>query len=194
MSDYAEPKEQTKVSTPARGPEAYLDPDERKFWQRGLGFPEDFPPRFKSWLVDFIAVNIPQIPISQIVGFSQFTANQVQVVTSETTTSLTYTNLATDGPTISGLSKGTYLLLFGGIIENSVGSHAFISVSVNGATPVEADAASAEPISTTADFNLSRAVTKSLDAASNTVKLQYRVGAGTGTFYNRWLVVLRIGN
>ena len=58
---------QSKDSSKA-GPEAYLSPDERKALQRSLSFPEDLPPRFKSWLIDFIAVNIPQIPISQIVG------------------------------------------------------------------------------------------------------------------------------
>lgn len=179
---------------PSKGPEEYLTVDERSFLRRYLSHPEDLPPEFQSWLVDFIAVNIPQIPISQIVGFSQFTANQSQILASESTTSTSFADLTTLGPQVSGLSAGQYLLLYGATGENSAGSHAYISVSVNGAAAVDADAAVVEPISTTMDFTLMRAVTKTVDEASNSFTLKYKVGAGTGTFYNRWMIVLRIGN
>jgi hypothetical protein len=70
MSDFMpDTKPQEREST--KGPEAYLSPDERKALQRSLSFPEDLPPKFKSWLIDFLAVNVPQIPISQIVGFDK---------------------------------------------------------------------------------------------------------------------------
>jgi hypothetical protein len=65
------PEQSQKVSD-SKGPEAYLSSEERKALQRSLSFPEDLPPKFRSWLIDFIAVNIPQIPISQIVGAQQF--------------------------------------------------------------------------------------------------------------------------
>lgn len=79
------------TKTPEQGPESYLTPDERKFWQRGLGFPEDFPPRFKSWLIDFMAVNIPQIPISQVTGVPQ-----TLKVLDRNTNSVTVTNTTTE--------------------------------------------------------------------------------------------------
>ena len=54
------------------GPEAFLSAEERKALQRSLSFPEDLPPKFRSFLIDFIAVNIPQISIRSIVGFDRF--------------------------------------------------------------------------------------------------------------------------
>ena len=67
---------QTEQRQETKGPESYLSLEERKALQRSLSFPEDLPPKFKSWLIDFIAVNIPQIPISQIVGFDHLVYNR----------------------------------------------------------------------------------------------------------------------
>ena len=58
------------------GPEAFLSAEERKALQRSLSFPEDLPPKFRSWMIDFIAVNIPQISIRSIVGFERFVYNR----------------------------------------------------------------------------------------------------------------------
>ena len=52
-----------------KGLDSFLSQEERAALQRMLGFPEDIPAAFQSWLLDFVAVNIPQIPISQISGF-----------------------------------------------------------------------------------------------------------------------------
>lgn len=59
---------EAKVKLPDRGPEDYLTPEERKFLQRILNYPEDLPPKFKAWLIDNEAVNGAQIPASRIVG------------------------------------------------------------------------------------------------------------------------------
>lgn len=56
---------------PERGPADFLSGEEREFMQRLLGFPEDFPPKFKSWLIDNEAVNGAQIPASRIVGLPE---------------------------------------------------------------------------------------------------------------------------
>lgn len=55
-----------------KGPETFLTNDERKALQRTLGFPEDLPPKFKSWITDYLSVNFPQIPITQVSGFEKY--------------------------------------------------------------------------------------------------------------------------
>lgn len=184
-----------RVAAPARGEEAYLSVEERKFLQRFLSYPEDLPPRFKSWILDHVAVNIPQIPISQIVGFTQFTPNvATTILTSESTTSTSYANLATTGPELLGLADGVYLILFGcQTAAIASGEGASVSISVNGDTASDDDSCVAEdqPGSAT----IMRAVAKELRAGgSNTIRVQYRVNAGTGTFLRRWLIAIRMGN
>ena len=192
------PDEQPKGQTfaPPKGPEEYLSPDERKFLGRYLSFPEDIPPRFKSWLIDFIAVNIPQIPISQVTGFKQVEQVEVftaEVLTSQTTTSTSYTNLGTVGPEKTGLRAGQYLILFGSRQgTSSSGTASSMSVSINGAAASDNDQAWSATISL--DVSVSRAVVKNLALASNTITCKYRaVFGGTSTFTNRWLVAQRIG-
>lgn len=70
MTDFENTGKNTKV--PDKGPEAFLGPEERKFLGRMLSYPEDIPPKFKEWMSDYLAVNIPQIPISQISGFNKY--------------------------------------------------------------------------------------------------------------------------
>lgn len=55
-----------------KGPEAYLSGEERKQVSRVFGFPEEFPAKYKSWLTDYLSVNFPEIPITQISGFEKY--------------------------------------------------------------------------------------------------------------------------
>ena len=147
-------------------------------------------------IVEYLEANPPRVPISQITGFTQFAATQAQVLTLETTTSTTYADLATAGPTISGLPDGQYLFLFGGHIKSSAGgTTALMSLSYDGSTPVDADSAGC---ANTDQAGVSRAVTHTLSGVvtgGHTVKAQYRMGsAGTGTYQNRWLVAIRYAN
>lgn len=65
-------KLETAQQANTKGPEAFLSNDERKQVGRYLGFPEDFPAKYKSWLTDYLSVNFPQIPITQISGFDKY--------------------------------------------------------------------------------------------------------------------------
>lgn len=56
------------LGDPRKGPEAYLDLAERQNLTRMLSYPEDLPPKFKAWLLDYIAVNAHGIPASAITG------------------------------------------------------------------------------------------------------------------------------
>lgn len=55
-----------------KGSETFLTNEERKNVQRMLGFPEDIPIKFKSWLQDYLSVNFPEIPITQVSGFEKY--------------------------------------------------------------------------------------------------------------------------
>lgn len=138
----------------------------------------------------WIEMHPPNIPIKQVIGFSAFTANQAQVLDADTTSSATYVDLTHPGPTLTGLPAGKYVLLFGCVYSNTSASDGFISPSVNGSTPSDSDGAQTQDPSSLR-VNMMRAVTVDLTTDSNTVKLQYRVGAPTGSFQTRWLIALK---
>ena len=152
----------------------------------------DISPGALGQLVDYITQSGIPIPISQVVGFAQFTAQSASPVTAgENTASTTYVNLTTTGPQVTGLPSGQYLLLYGCAALQATAGDLLMAPSINSATPVDADAALT---STPTASGAVRAVTKTLSLASNTVLAQYRVTGGTGTFKNRWLVALKFAN
>ena len=201
LPDSFKEQETKKPTTPQQGPEAYFSPEERKMWQRFTSFPEELSPKFRSWLIDFIAVNIPQIPISQIVGFNQVEQVEVTtatVATDQSTTSGSYTDLTTVGPQLTGLRAGRYIVQHGCLLVNDGGTSgwkAFQSVSVNGAAAVDGDAVQ-HNVGSNGDQTCSVATTlvKDLTGTTNTIVCKYRIGiAGNCRAANRWLVAQRIG-
>ena len=189
------PDTQDKRPESKAGPEAYLSSDERKALQRSLSFPEDLPPKFKSWLIDFIAVNIPQIPVGQVVGFERFAGTQVSffsnLVSGDTTTSsTTYVDLS--GPSLSALEGGEYILMYGCRMQTNNTLVHYYSPSVNGAAASDVDAAQGRgPIIA----SVARVKIATLPAGTaNTVAMRYRVDTSTGGFGDRWLVAVRVGN
>lgn len=193
-----QPKQQAVV--PAKGPEDFLSLDERQFLQRILNYPEDLPSKFRSWLVDFIAVNIPMIPISQIVGFTQFQARSETVTGSQSCTNTNYGNLATPGPTLTGISDGAYLIWFGFKTDQDADCQAFMSLSINGSAASDTDACQTGVDGLAGDqvrASISRAVSKSLkNSNNNTIQAKYKAVQGNGSWpsiANRWIIALRIG-
>lgn len=187
-------EKQQAPRTPGRGPEAFLSKDEETFLARMLSYPESFPPKFKSWLTEYLAVNMQPIPSSLVQGGGATTVTQAQVLTSESTASTSYVNLATTGPTVTGLSDGNYLLLFGAQYDSPAAGAGYMSPSINGSTPSDNDGAIEDPRAANR-FNISRAVTKTLaNNNNNTVTMQYRSVSGTNSWAYRWLVVLKTGN
>lgn len=152
----------------------------------------EFLGQLRTWLEQ----NPPAIPVTQILGFSQFTAqaDRVSNTASESTVSTTYTDLATVGPRLTGLPDGKYLVVFGAGAQTSVaGIGAVMSISVNGATPVDADGATVQSASIAGGTS---AVLKTLSSGgNNTLSVQYRIdGAATGGWLLRWLIALRYAN
>lgn len=118
-----------------------------------------------------------------------------EVLTSQSTSSTSYTNLTTSGPAVT-VTTGTRALVFmSARMSNSTdNAECWASVTVSGATTSAA--------SDTRALSLEGAETSNtnaygcfhyydtLTAGSNTFTLQYKAGSGTATFENRRLLVL----
>lgn len=116
------------------------------------------------------------------------------VVTSQTTGSGSYTDLATVGPSIT-VTTGTraIICITAQIANNTVAGSSLVACDISGAhTEAAADSNSLQLDAGVANQELSAShVTMySLTAGSSTFRLKYRVSAGTGTFARRKLVVM----
>lgn len=188
-----------EVGNPAGKPQASFDP---QFAAKVAGALNDpftqmqLLNQFWDYLTQRIAVAGIPVSISQVTGFSQFNAESAEVATSETTASTTFTDLATAGPTLSGLSDGSYVVLLGcWASSNTAGQAADMSVQVNSAAVDGNDGV--RTFGTTGPEALARAVVKTLsNDGDNTITAKYRASGGgaTATFVNRWLVALRYAN
>lgn len=123
--------------------------------------------------------------------------NKATVATSETRANATYGDLTTVGPTVSGLTTGTFALVIvaAQMSNNTNAGVAAMSVAVSGATTVAAsDANSAlSQVPTAAnDFRrFSAVIPVTLTAGSNTFTAKYRSGGvDTASFKDRTLIVL----
>lgn len=176
-----------------KGQGAFLTQQERETVRRLLGFPEEFPPEFKEWLIDFFAVNIPQIPISQITGFGQYTATVgTRVDGQSSTTSSAYVELDGGHPQITGLGKGSYLLYHGCALEASGTTiTARQTLKFNDENPVSDNCVLGEGQNI---FSASRVVQRTFDGPNNTIKCVYaQEGGGTAFFELRWLIAIKYG-
>jgi hypothetical protein len=120
------------------------------------------------------------------------------VATSQTTTSTSYTDLATAGPavTVTIPSSGKALVtLTGSLTNNANAAQSNMGFAVSGATTQAASDTQALVVKSggnqfilvqgSATFFLS-----GLTPGSNTFTAKYRVSAGTGTFVNRTIIVV----
>lgn len=118
------------------------------------------------------------------------------VATSETTTSTSYADLSTSGPTVTvtvGASGLALVCIFVNMANNTAGEYCYASFAVSGATTSAASdayAVSMQAQNIGSLQQLSAVVPRTLTAGSNTFKLQYRVTGGTGTFLNRHITVI----
>lgn len=168
-------------------PESLTD-QQRDDLTKLLGAPIFFPDEYKTWITDFVATNIPLIPYTQFLGARMNLARSGNfVATAESTTSSSYVDLATVGPTIAGIADGDYLVMFGGFVDGQGG---LISYSVNGAAASDSTAVWENDNAAA----LSRADIVTLKNNHNsTIQLKYRKDGGAGpTFSRRWIVVIRI--
>lgn len=123
-------------------------------------------------------------------------ADSSAVDTNQTTTSTSYVDLATAGPSVT-LTTGTSALVFISAMQrNDGGAGNYVAVAVSGATTLAANDTNA--LYTNQDAAQQRiggAIVKKLTgltAGSNTFTLKYRVTANTGYFYYRSIMVLAL--
>ncbi|MCR4338323.1 MAG: hypothetical protein NUW01_00390 [Gemmatimonadaceae bacterium] len=146
-----------------------------------------------GYLAERISLEGLQIPVSQLSGFSGFTARVADtVVTQEDTTSTaSWVDLATVGPSLTSIPDGKYLAIWGcqafGSVLN-VGTN--MGISANGATPNIDDAC--QSLSTEAETMASFAEFTLAGGGANTLTAKYRLGnPGTGSYRRRRLLILR---
>lgn len=113
------------------------------------------------------------------------------VATSQTTTSTSYTDLTTSGPAVTVTTGARALVLTYASILNSVATNnTYMSHAVSGASSVSASDQFAIRSDESLDMSLETAMLHTgLTAGSNTFTAKYRVTAGTGTFYDRRIIV-----
>ena len=181
---------------PAGGPVSEAD---TQFVARAFSNPNliaQVAPQFLSYLVSYIEQSGLLIPVSQVPGFSSFTAKYSSVSNSESITGSSYGDLGTVGPQITGLPPGLYLLLYGAYLEGQPSSNtvAFCSPSVNGSTPSDSAAAIQQALY---QVSVSSASLATLSSNTNTVKLQYKrttSGPYDPSATYRWLIALKYAN
>lgn len=170
--------------------------------------PELVPDAFMAYLTDYIAVNQLPIPLSMIQGYPLTAPFHAEVSTSEVTSSTSYTDLSTAGPTITkgtaststalgttSLPDGIYLVMFGfsGFCNNK-NHKAYMSISVNGAAASDADSCYTEGDGSSHGVSVSRAVVKTLTGGvqTNSIAAKFRTTAGNSTFESRWIIAQRL--
>lgn len=129
---------------------------------------------------------------------SNIASGTAAVATNQTTTSTSYTDLATAGPAVT-LTTGTKALVVVSCgLYNSAANSTYMGFAVSGATTIAAADASAIEIggsNGTVFVAASRALMlTTLTAGSNVFTAKYRVSGGTGNFYNRAIVVIDLGS
>lgn len=130
--------------------------------------------------------------LNSIVGRS---VSGAAVGTPQATTSTTFTDLATVGPTVTLTTGARALVLFAANEMNSVTNGASVmSVAVSGATTIAAADSNSATLNgitaANADSCASFIYFSALTPGSNTFTCKYRVTSGTGTFSARSITVI----
>lgn len=117
------------------------------------------------------------------------------VLTSQSTSSGSFTNLSTVGPTLVANTASRCLVLWSATMYNNSPNSSYVSVAVSGATTVAASDNFSiryrDPMDDSTVFSGSYAyMFTGLTVGSNTFTMKYRCNGGTTTFSNRHLMIL----
>jgi hypothetical protein len=119
------------------------------------------------------------------------------VATAESTTSTSYTNLSTTGPSIVVPRAGEYLIAHGAFIDKTGGTlgTGYMSYAIGATAAAEADRITMETgdAGTTPSASLTRTNLKTF-AASDDIVAKYKVTSGPDTFAysERWMTILPV--
>lgn len=118
------------------------------------------------------------------------------ISTSQTTTSVTYADLATIGPSVTITTGPAAIVWISSFLQNNTaGASSHVSFEVTGATATAASDVEAIRFNASAVNDFMRAGITSkvvLTPGSNTFTMKYRVSGGTGTFANRSITVMSL--
>lgn len=130
-----------------------------------------------------------------------FGAETAEVDTGQTTTSTSWADLATAGPsvTVTVPASGKVLILWGAdVVNSSAESRSSIGVRINGADPAGSTGQDVIQFRTTGTGNTvttgRNRVFTGLTPGSTIFKMRYQVQAGTGTFAFRHISAIPIGD
>lgn len=117
---------------------------------------------------------------------------QAEVLTQETSTSTSYTDLATVGPSVTITTGVSGLVFISAQLESSSTGSTWASYGVTGATTsVITDIRAAfMQAGSASGGRVGVANLQALTAGSNIFKMQYRVSSGTGTFDDRRITIM----
>ncbi len=107
------------------------------------------------------------------------------VATSQTTTSTSYADLATVGPTVSLTSTGTVAFVIWSLTQSTTSGSCASSPAVSGGTVIAAADSFGQVGSNSGQRQTGWAVFTINTNVVNTYTLRYRVTGGTGTFLDR---------
>jgi hypothetical protein len=148
-----------------------------------------------NYITQYAAMNPLPIPISQITGFTQFTAQNEHAsrLASPPRRAATRTS-PRRGRRLTGLTDGSWLFIHGASIDTSVRVQPGVDVDRRercGRADDDGCLSEATTATSCAVANL-----KTLDnGGSSTVTCKYRTGVGaTGRFGHRFLIGLKVGN
>ena len=159
-------------------------------------------------LVDSLSAPTYQWHLKYIAGASTYKWYYVggfplfaEVTTSQSTTSSSYTDLATAGPSVTVPVAGDYMVEIGAWHHNNPNGgsarDSFMSYAIGASAASDNDAMFVTGQSSTVQYEGSRARLKTAIAASSSLACKYRTGGGTPTctWANRWIrvVPLRVG-
>jgi hypothetical protein len=120
------------------------------------------------------------------------------VATTQTTTSTSYTDLATAGPAVTITTGTRALVIVGGLNTNGTNTaFAYMDFAISGATTRSASDTTAmmfRAASGNDDKSYSRANVVTVTAGSNTFTAKYRQSGGTGVWENRQIIVIDLGS
>lgn len=118
-----------------------------------------------------------------------------EILTDESTTSITYVDLATVGPTLTLPRAGDYKVEFGAQLNNASAGTGTVAAIKRGAAATSDNDAIVHTLPTTANLvtTNARAIVLTGMAASDVVKMQYKSGGATAAHaLRRWMMITPI--
>lgn len=181
--------------------EGLLSEEERKIVGELLGSPLDFPNRFKQWFVDYMAQNIPPLPIDHIQGYVKTRGYGHQDQPGSISINNTWTDLG--GPDFFDLPGGDYLMMWGMYCPNNVSSGVIYRMGPvvdGGGSPSDSQACKVSVGSVGSSGARARVITVGANTADGqgSLEFQYKAslwsgGPGANASVNgSWVTLIRV--